>query len=74
MWNIDIENRIRDLNAQAGDRHVRLLDTMTETDGSAKLGRIVVRRILERIKQSFGSPGRFSRPVVSRSASAVSGK
>ena len=35
MWNIDIETRIRDLNTEAESRSARLLDTMTETDGSA---------------------------------------
>jgi hypothetical protein len=66
MWNIDIENRIRELNARGDDRHVRLLDTMTETDDSAKSGPRAVRRIIDRVKRAIAAPRHASRPVVSR--------
>ncbi len=74
MWNIDIETRIRDLNAEADNRHARLLDTMTETDGSAKSGRFVITRIVERVKQAFGVPSRSSHPALSRPTFVVSSK
>lgn len=74
MWNIDIETRIRDLNATAEDRQVRLLDTMTETDGSANTGRIALARIVERFKRVFGHPIGGSAAHASRPASLASGR
>jgi hypothetical protein len=76
MWNIDIETRIRDLNATAEDRQrqVRLLDTMTETDGSANTGRIALARIVERFKRVFGHPIGGSAAHASRPASVASGR
>lgn len=74
MWNIDIETRVRNLSAEANDRHARLLDTMTETDGSANSGRRLISRLAEGVKQAFIAPGRPPRPIASRLASMVSGK
>jgi len=74
MWNVDIETRIRDLHVQANDRHARLVDTMTETDGSAKSGRVARARIVERLKQAFASSSRSSRPIVPYQRPAVSSK
>jgi hypothetical protein len=74
MWNIDIETRIRDLNAAAENRQARLLDTMTETDGSANTGRIALARIVERFKRAFGHPLGGSAAHAPRSASVASGR
>ncbi len=74
MWNIDIETRVRNLSAEANDRHTRLLDTMTETDGSANNGRRLISRLAERVKQMFIAPSQRSRPIASHQASMVSGR
>ncbi len=74
MWNIDIETRVRNLSAEANDRQTRLLDTMTETDGSANSGRRLISHLAERVKQMFMAPSRRSRPIASRQASMVSGR
>ena len=74
MWNLDIETRIRDLNRETGNRHARLLDTMTETDGSANSGRMALARIVERFKTAFGALVSPSKPVVSYPNSIVSSK
>lgn len=74
MWNIDIETRVRDLNTQAENRSARLLDTMTETDGSANTGRIALARIVERFKRVFGHPIGGSAAHASRPASVASGR
>lgn len=74
MWNIDIENRIRHLDAEAEDHQARLFNTMTETDGSAKGGSQLISRIVQRMRQTFGASSGSSRPAVSRPVSLVSGK
>lgn len=74
MWNIDIETRIRDLNAEAENHQVRLLDTMTETDGSANTGRIALARIVERFKRAFGNSVSRSAARAPRPASAASAR
>jgi hypothetical protein len=66
MWNIDIETRIRDLNAEAENRRARLLDTMTETDGSAKDRPLGDSTIVQRIKQALCALRHRSRAVFSR--------
>ena len=71
MWNIDIENRVRDLNTQAENRSARLLDTMTETDGSAKRGRIALARFAERCMGALGRKvGKYRLPPVPRTSIA----
>ncbi len=72
MWNIDIETRIRDLNAEAEDHRARLLDTMTETDGSAKGRPFGDSPIVQRIKQALGALRHRSRALLSRPVSTIS--
>jgi len=74
MWNLDIETRIRELDREADDRQARLLDTMTETDGSAKSGHIALARIVERIKNALGTLSSSSKSAGSYPGSIVSGK
>ena len=74
MWNIDIENRVRDMSAEAENPHARLLDTMTETDDSAKSGRIALRRFVERCRQALRGHTASTRAIQSRPASVASGK
>ena len=45
MWNIDIENRVRELEAQAKHQDSRPFDTMTDTDDSAKPVTLLLKRI-----------------------------
>jgi len=74
MWNIDIETRIRDLNAEAENHNARLLDTMTETDGSAKSTRIALARIVERFTQALGQKAKSVRALSGRQAPIVSSR
>ena len=74
MWNIDIETRMRDLNAEAENHNTRLLDTMTETDGSAKSTRIALARIVERFTQALGQKAKSVRTLSSRQAPIVSSR
>lgn len=74
MWNIDIETRIRDLNTEAENRSARLLDTMTETDGSAKRGRFALARLAERCMGVFGRKAGKYRLLPARPASIAPGK
>lgn len=74
MWNIDIETRVRELNTQAENRSARLLDTMTETDGSAKLGRIALSRLAERCMGALGRKAGKFRSFPARPASIAPGK
>ena len=71
MWQTenDLHARIRDLNSGTGDHYARLLDTLTETDGSAESRESLVDKLMDRVKRAINRIGDGSRPAISAPAS-----
>ncbi len=76
MWQTenDLHTRIRDLNSGAGDHYARLVDTLTETDGSAESREPLVDRLMDRVKRGITRIGNGSQPRMSEPASVESTK
>ena len=71
MWQTenDLHYRIRELDSGAGDHYARLLDTLSETDGSAQSREPLVDRLIDRVKHAFARIGGGSQPTMSGLAS-----
>ena len=71
MWQTenDLHARIRDLNCGAGDHYAQLIDTLTETDGSAKSGAQPVGQLKDRVKRAIARIGIGSQATMSEPAS-----
>lgn len=69
MWQTenDLHARIRDLNSGTGDHYARLLDTLTETDGSAAPRESLVDKLMHRIKRAVTWIGNGSQLTMSES-------
>ena len=76
MWQTenDLHTRIRDLNSGAGDHYARLVDTLTETDGSAESREPLVDRLMDRVKRGITRIGNGSQATMSEPASVESTK
>lgn len=76
MWQTenDLHSRIRDLNSGAGDHYARLVDTLTETDGSADSREPLVDRLMVRVKRAIARIGNGSQPTMSEPACVESTK
>ena len=76
MWQTenDLHTRIRDLNSGADHHYARLIDTLTETDGSAESRAPLVDRLKDRVKRAIASIGNGSQPTMSEPASVQSTK
>lgn len=71
MWQTenDLRTRIQELSSGTGNRNVRLLDTITETDGSAGPGKLLANRLMDRVKRVVQGLSGRSQPAVSQPAS-----
>lgn len=76
MWQTenDLHTRIRDLNSGAGDHYARLIDTLTETDGSAASRAPLVARLKDSVNRAIAWIGNGSKPAMSGPASLESTK
>jgi hypothetical protein len=74
MWQTenDLRTHIRDLNSGAGDHYARLIDTITETDGSAESREPLLGQLMNRIKRAVQRMGGDSQPTISGPASVES--
>lgn len=71
MWQTenDLRTRIQELSSGTDNRNARLLDTLTETDGSAGPRKLLVNRLMDRVKRVVQGLSGRSQPTMSQPAS-----